>query len=73
MNNKTERNLHVSKINDEDTQITADSTEIPEAEIRERAYEIYVKRGGADGLDENDWFQAEKELRDALKSRRQKA
>jgi len=47
--------------------------EISEAEIRERAYEIYVKRGGADGLDENDWFQAEKELRDALKSRRQKA
>jgi hypothetical protein len=73
MNNKTERNLHVSKIKDEDTQITADSTEISEAEIRERAYEIYVKRGGADGLDENDWFQGEKELRDALKSRRQKA
>ena len=58
---------------DEGAQITADSTEIPEAEIRERAYEIYVKRGGTDGLDENDWFQAEKELRDALKSRRQKA
>jgi hypothetical protein len=49
-------------------QNTSDDIEIPEAEIRERAYEIYVKRGGIDGLDENDWFQAEKELREALKS-----
>ncbi len=56
-----------------DTQTTADNTEISEAEIRERAYEIYVERGGVDGLDEKDWFQAEKELRDGLKSRRQKA
>ena len=55
-----------------DTQTTADNTEISEAEIRERAYEIYVERGGVDGLDEKDWFQAEKELRDGLKSRRQK-
>jgi hypothetical protein len=47
-----------------------DSIEIPEAEIRERAYEIYVERGGVDGLDEDDWYQAENELRAALKSRR---
>ena len=49
-----------------------EKTEIPEADIRQRAYEIYLERGGVDGLEENDWFQAEKELRDGLKSRRQK-
>jgi hypothetical protein len=38
-----------------------------------RAYEIYLERGGVDGLDEKDWFQAEKELGDGLKSRGQKA
>ena len=52
-------------------EITGDDIEIDEAEIRERAYEIYVERGSIDGLDENDWFQAEKELRSALKSRKQ--
>jgi hypothetical protein len=55
-----------------DTQ-TADDTEICEAQIRERAFEIYLERGGVDGLDESDWFQAEKELRDGSKSRGQKA
>jgi Protein of unknown function (DUF2934) len=55
-----------------DTETTADHTEISEAEIRERAFEIYLERGGIDGLDEQDWFQAEKELRDRLKSRRSK-
>ena len=56
-----------------DTQSTADATEISEAQIRERAFEIYLERGGVDGLDESDWFQAEKELRDGSKSRGQKA
>ena len=50
----------------DDTQTTADDTEISEAQIRERAFEIYLERGGVDGLDESDWFQAEKELRDRL-------
>lgn len=31
--------------------------------IRERAYERYVQRGGADGLDLEDWLAAEAELR----------
>ena len=71
MNNKSEINPHDSQIKVDETQTTADNnTEIPEAEIRERAYEIYVKRGGADGLDENDWVQAEKELRDACQQQR---
>lgn len=31
-------------------------------QIQERAYEIYIQRGQHDGLDLEDWFQAEKEL-----------
>ena len=40
----------------DNTETTADHTEISEAEIRERAFEIYLERGGIDGLDEKDWF-----------------
>jgi len=32
-------------------------------QIQVQAYEIYVQRGRQDGLDLEDWFQAEKELR----------
>ena len=31
-------------------------------EIEKRAYEIYLRRGGADGRDLDDWFAAEQEL-----------
>jgi Protein of unknown function (DUF2934) len=37
------------------------------AEIRMRAYEIYVKRGRRDGSDLEDWLQAENELRESNK------
>ena len=30
--------------------------------IEERAYELYLARGGSDGLDEVDWLQAEREI-----------
>jgi hypothetical protein len=33
-----------------------------EAEIRRRAYEMYLERGGADGADFDDWLRAEREL-----------
>jgi hypothetical protein len=33
--------------------------------IEERAYQIYQARGGFDGLDEEDWLKAEREV-DAL-------
>ena len=33
------------------------------AEIRERAFEIHVERGGIHGCDLDDWLQAESELR----------
>ena len=32
-------------------------------DIAERAHEIYVDRGYADGLDREDWFRAEHELK----------
>jgi hypothetical protein len=35
---------------------------ITEECIRERAYEIYIERGGADGRALDDWLQAEIEL-----------
>jgi hypothetical protein len=31
-------------------------------EIRQRAYEIHVERGGTHGQDLDDWLQAEREL-----------
>jgi hypothetical protein len=34
-----------------------------ESEIRQRAHEIYLSRGGAPGNAESDWLQAEAELR----------
>jgi Protein of unknown function (DUF2934) len=33
-----------------------------EQEIRQRAYEIYLKRGGQPGSELEDWLQAEGEL-----------
>jgi hypothetical protein len=43
------------------------SSEIPfvsplEQHIRQRAFELYEQRGKADGLDEQDWLQAEAEI-----------
>jgi hypothetical protein len=34
----------------------------PEA-VAKRAYEIYLRRGGNDGADLDDWLEAERELR----------
>jgi hypothetical protein len=35
-------------------------------EVRKRAHEIYVARGGANGLALNDWLSAEEELKRKL-------
>jgi hypothetical protein len=32
-------------------------------QIERRAYELYQTRGGGDGQDQEDWFQAERDLR----------
>ena len=37
--------------------------EITEQQIAERAYAIYLARGGADGYDLDDWLQAETQFR----------
>jgi hypothetical protein len=37
-------------------------TEMIETLVRERAYELYLERGGEEGLAENDWYQAEREV-----------
>lgn len=39
------------------------SPEPSDDEIRARAYEMYLERGGNDGLDFDDWVRAERELR----------
>jgi outer membrane protein TolC len=33
-------------------------------ELAQRAYELYLARGGEDGRDIDDWLNAERELRD---------
>jgi hypothetical protein len=35
-------------------------------DIARRAYQLFEKRGGTQGHDQDDWFQAERELRHAL-------
>ena len=38
-------------------------SEPSEEEIRMRAYRRYLERGGADGLDFEDWMEAERDLK----------
>ena len=42
----------------------APSEPMIERAIRQRAYELYIKRGMAPGHDVDDWLQAEAELHD---------
>jgi Zn-dependent oligopeptidase len=46
-------------------------TTVPEEAIRERAYELYERRGQHDGLDQPDWLQAESELRAEIRARQE--
>jgi hypothetical protein len=41
-----------------------------EAEIADRAYHLWIERGYLEGSDEQNWLEAERELRDAALSRR---
>jgi hypothetical protein len=41
-------------------------------EIRKRAFEIHVERGGIHGCDLDDWFQAERELQQEYKNQRKR-
>ena len=38
------------------------------AEIRKRAFEIYIERGGIHGCDLDDWLQAERELQEKYRN-----
>ena len=42
--------------------------EVTEGDIARRAFELYCERGRQDGLDVDDWLNAERELRDASSS-----
>ena len=44
-----------------------------EERIRRRAYEIYEQRGRIDGLDLEDWLQAEAKVMGAIQPRKRKA
>ena len=47
-----------------ETLVARETTSEPsDDEIRERAYEMYLERGGKHGLDFDDWVRAERELR----------
>ncbi|HUS19278.1 MAG TPA: DUF2934 domain-containing protein [Terriglobales bacterium] len=43
-------------------------TEMIESLVRERAYQLYLERGGGDGCAENDWYRAEAEVLQRLNS-----
>ena len=42
-------------------------------QIRERAYEIYLARGGQQGDEVSDWLAAERELKDSNKPQKTRA
>ena len=48
---------------DDATRNASMGSEPSEEEIRMRAYRRYLERGGSDGLDFEDWLEAEKELK----------
>jgi len=54
--------MEFSDIADHRGQCSKDDGEM-ETKIRLRAYGIYLSRGGADGLDVEDWLKAEGEER----------
>jgi hypothetical protein len=43
------------------------------AEIRQRAFEIHIERGGIHGCDLDDWLQAERELQEKYKNNQEGA
>lgn len=49
--------------------MTQETLPTPE-QIAERAYALWIERGCPEGSDEADWLEAERELHDAVVSRR---
>jgi hypothetical protein len=58
--------LHVSPIQP-DAEDTSGNHALNHNEIRRRAYEIYLERGGLPGYELEDWLQAESELESAAR------
>ena len=50
----------------DDVRSVSMSSEPSEADIRLRAYQIYLERGGNDGQDFDDWLRAEEELKKGI-------
>ena len=56
-------NLFLAKTSTRSEEIAMiERRELSKEEIAERAYELYVERGGEPGKDVEDWLRAEKEL-----------
>jgi Protein of unknown function (DUF2934) len=56
---------------EEERPIQLPSTSVEQQEaIRRRAFQIYQQRGMADGLDVDDWLQAELEIVDAHRTQK---
>jgi Protein of unknown function (DUF2934) len=62
--------VRASPIQSHATDTSANHTPSRE-EIRLRAYEIYLERGGLPGSELNDWLQAERELERASGTRKE--
>ena len=50
--------------------VTLTKREPTHVQIANRAFEIYVSRGGEHGRDVSDWFEAERQLMTELKPKR---
>ena len=68
---KSRKRLDGDRFASDSTSATAASDERPDSDelrpepdrISQRAYELYLARGGSDGRDWDDWLEAERELR----------
>jgi hypothetical protein len=47
---------------DDGTTTPAGDPPVDRDRIAQRAYELYLARGGNDGRDQDDWYEAEREL-----------
>jgi hypothetical protein len=61
-NRKSETLEHASPIQPR-AEDTSPNRAVNHSEVRRRAYEIYLERGGLTGCELEDWLQAEYELR----------
>ena len=58
------KNINKAEADETRDNETFNLTEPAREEIERRAYELYLVRGGIDGHDQEDWLEAERELRE---------